>query len=229
MQQKNVIFDFNGVLLWDSHLHELVWREYALKLRGTPLTHKELHDHFHGRNNKACFEYLLKREVLDKELQELIHERESTYKKLCLENKDEFVLSPGSKMLLDYLVKQKIPHTIATSAEKSNVDFFFKHLHLDTWFNIALVAYDDGSMPGKPAPDVYLKAANILHADPADCLVIEDAKSGIQAAYNAHIGTIVALGPREAHPVLQKLPGVSSVITNLGELLLQIEKDLGVA
>lgn len=219
MRIKNIIFDFNGVLLWDSHIHEMVWKEYALKLRGTPLSQQELHDHFHGCTNKTCFTYLLGREVHGAELENLIEQRETLYKNLCLTMKDEFVLSPGAEQLLDLLVKKKIPHTIGTSAEKSNVDFFFQHLQLSKWFERNLVAYDDGSMPGKPAPDVYLKAAQLLHVSPADCVVVEDAPNGIQAAYRAGVGTIVALGPKETHAHLQKLPGVDFTVQKLSELI----------
>lgn len=219
MQIKNVIFDFNGVLLWDSHLHELVWKEYALKLRGTPLTDQELHAHFHGYTNKACFEYLLGRSVLGKELADLINERERFYRELCLQMKDEFVLSPGAIQFLDKLVEKNIPHTIATSSEKSNVDFFFQHLNLKKWFDRKIVAYDDGSMPSKPAPDIYLKAVRLLHANPNDCLVIEDAQSGIQAAHAAGVGTIIAITSKNHSKTEKKIPGVTSTINSLHDML----------
>jgi beta-phosphoglucomutase-like phosphatase (HAD superfamily) len=220
---KNIIFDFNGVLLWDSHLHEEVWKQFALKLRGSPLTSEEVFEHFQGRTNAACFEYIFGRKVLGQELKELISEREILFKTLCLEMKSNFRLSPGSEELLNFLKENKIPHTIATSAEKSNVEFFFKHLNLNKWFSMDRIVYDDGKIRSKPAPDIYLLASKILNANPSDCVVIEDAKSGIAAAKNAKIGTIIAIAPKQDHSKFRNLPGVTTVISQLGELLQMIE------
>lgn len=219
MDFKGIIFDFNGVLIWDSHLHEQVWRQYALQLRGTPLTDEEFATHFLGRVNKSCLEYLTGREIAGQELEDFTQDREGLYRKLFLEARDEFGLSPGATELLDVLVSRGIPHTIATSSEKTNLDFFFGELHLSRWFDIDLVVYDDGTLQSKPAPDMYLKAAAKLGLEPKDCLVVEDAISGIQAAHRAGIGTIIALVPSQEHESVRQLPGVSRVISNLGELL----------
>ncbi len=51
------------------------------------------------------------------------------------------------------------------------------------------------TFPGKPQPDIFLKAADKLGLAPADCLVIEDAYSGLLAAKRAGIGTIIAIDP----------------------------------
>jgi HAD superfamily hydrolase (TIGR01509 family) len=220
MNYRGIIFDFNGVLIWDSHLHEQVWRQYALQLRGIPLTDEELAARFHGRVNKLCFEYLAGKEITGQELKEYIHERESLYRRLYLEQKPKMKLSPGAIELIDLLVGKRIPHTIATSSERTNLDFFFEQLHLAKWFDFNLVVHDDGSFPGKPAPDIYLKAAAQLGLEPKDCLVVEDALSGIQSAYSAGIGTIVALAPEERHGAMTQLQGVSRVISNLSELIL---------
>ena len=99
-----------------------------------------------------------------------------------------------------------------------NVGFFNEMLHLDTWFDMEKVVNDDGTFPGKPAPDIYLKAANILSLKPEDCVVIEDARSGIAAAYAAGIGYILAIGPKQSHASLQALPGVNEVVERLDEV-----------
>src|SRR5256886_15261095 len=63
-----------------------------------------------------------------------------------------------------------------------------------TLFRSAKIIYDDGSRPGKPAPDVYLAAARNIGVAPHECAVVEDAVSGIAAAHAAGIGYIVAIG-----------------------------------
>jgi beta-phosphoglucomutase-like phosphatase (HAD superfamily) len=133
----------------------------------------------------------------------------------------DFVLSPGAIRLLNGLVKYEIPHTIATASGKNNVDFFIKFLDLENWFETEKIMYDDGRIAGKPAPDLYLRAAENLSLPPSDCMVIEDSHSGIQAAHAAGIGWVVALGPKQTHHKLAQLPGVDQVIESLREIVCQ--------
>ena len=77
--------------------------------------------------------------------------------------------------------------------------------------------YDNGKIPGKPAPDIYEIAAKNLNLSPSECIVVEDAVSGIAAAKNAGIGKIIAIGPREKHDFLMSLEGVTETITNFYE------------
>jgi len=92
------------------------------------------------------------------------------------------------------------------------------HLHLDRWFDVGLIVYDDGSRPGKPAPDIYLQAARNLGLAPAQCVVVEDSRSGIEAAHAAGIGYIVAVRPIDEYDELARQAGVAHVIENLGQL-----------
>ena len=81
-----------------------------------------------------------------------------------------------------------IPRTIATSSEITNVQFFIQHLSLHRWFDVTKIVYDDGVRPGKPAPDMYLAAARNIGIAAGECMVVEDAISGLQAAHAAGIG-----------------------------------------
>ncbi len=215
-----IIFDFNGVLLWDTALQEEAWRAFSAQLRGAlhVMTHDEMQTHMHGRSNRDVMTYLLGRPPSDEELPGLIQQKESLYRRMCLENPRSFVLSPGAEDLLDHLAARGIPRTIATASEWGNVSFFIEHLRLERWFRPVKIAFDDGHMPNKPAPDIYLRAARLLDTPPAECLVVEDSRSGLQAAQAAGIGRVVALGPREAHAELSRLPGVQRVITSLADL-----------
>jgi beta-phosphoglucomutase-like phosphatase (HAD superfamily) len=119
---------------------------------------------------------------------------------------------------LDYLVARGIPRTIATASEKPNLDFFVEHLSLGRWFDPQLMVYDDGEMPGKPAPDMYLNAAGRLGLKPGRCVVVEDSLAGIAAARAAGIGFAFALGPADRHARLRRLPGVGGVVEHLGQI-----------
>ena len=212
---QGIIFDFNGVLLWDSPLHEQAWRQISIELRGESLTDEEIAAHVHGRHNRDILAYLTGRPAVGAELRQLAHHKETIYRQLCLAPDANFVLSPGAVGLLDFLVGQHIPHTIATASGKDNLDFYLKHLELSRWFDPAQIVYDDGLRPGKPAPDIYQQAARNLDLPSARCVVVEDSRSGLQAAYAAGIGQIIALGPAQTHPHLLQLRGVDRVVESL--------------
>lgn len=218
MTFKGLIFDFNGVLWWDSHLQTQAWQQFSTTIRGWPFSAEEIDVHVHGRHNRYTLAYLTGRTIEGFELQQLVHQKETIYRQLCLDQGENFKLSPGAIELLDFLAAHHICRTIATASERTNLDFFVKHLHLDRWFNIEQIVYDDGARPGKPAPDVYLQAARNLGLEPSKCVVVEDSRSGIQAAHTAGIGHIIALGPAPTHRQLAQLEGVSEVIESLQQL-----------
>jgi beta-phosphoglucomutase len=218
MKYSGIIFDFNGVMWWDQPLQELAWRQFAeLEMRIT-LTSEVMAVQVHGRNNKHTLEYLTGSSLEDDRLKQLSEQKESVYRNLCLAQGDEFKLSLESVELLDALAARGIPRTIATASGKENLDFFFEHLRLDTWFDRHCIVCDDGSRPGKPALDIYLQAAHILGLDPSDCVVVEDSLSGIQSARSAGIGCIIAMGSIDEHARLSRLEGVNQVVDNLGNL-----------
>lgn len=210
-----VIFDFNGVLFWDNPLHEEAWRQYSARLRGWPLSDREMAEQVHGRVNRDIFAYVLGAPPAGDQLARLIAEKESIYRRLCLEAGEAFRLSPGAVELLDDLTAQAIPRAIATSSPPVNVAFYVEHLGLGRCFPPPWVIYDRGHYPGKPAPHIYLEAAEALGLPPAACIVVEDSLAGIAAALAAGIGRVVALGPAERHAELAALPGVDEVIVDL--------------
>ena len=217
MKFQGLILDFNGVLWWDSPLQEQSWGQLSTILRGTPLSAEEMAIHVHGRNNRYTLEYLTGRTVVGKELHQLVEQKERIYRQLCLDQGGGFKLSPGAVELLDFAVAQHVAHTIATAAGKENLDFFVEHLHLDRWFDVERIVYDDGTRPGKPAPDIYLQAARNLGLAAAQCVVVEDSPAGIHAAYAAGIGRVIALGPVHTHAQLAWL-GAGQVIETLQQL-----------
>ena len=169
----------------------------------------------HGRPNADVLSYLAARNLAGRELLDLIQRKESLYRQLLLANPGQFVLSPGAQELIEALVLGSVPHTIATSSETANLNFFIQHLGLARWFDVAKIVYDDGSRPGKPAPDVYLAAAENIHTEPGQCIVVEDAVSGLTSAYAAGIGCIIGLGGPTVRARLLACKGVELVIESL--------------
>lgn len=216
MKYSGIIFDFNGTLLLDTPMHERVWRDYSSLLRGHPLTEEEFL-HMHGRPTRFYLEYLLGRTLNNSEIEYHSEEKEKIYRKMCLDLGPDLGLTTGAGDLLDFLKSHRIPRTIATASTKPNVDFYFKTFPLGKWFDYDKVVYDDGSFPGKPDPQIYQKAAQKLGLPPQECIVAEDALSGIESAHSAGIGCIVAIGSKEVHSVLKTYSGVQYTIADFTE------------
>lgn len=215
---QGIIFDFNGVLLWDNPQHEQVWRDVSRRLRGTALTDEEFARHVHGRTNPHILQYIMNGTLTSEEVDWWSYEKEAIYREMCLTAWTDFRLSPGAVDLLDVLAARGIPRTIATASEKENVDFYVAHLDLARWFDVGKIVYGDGMIRSKPAPDMYLKAAENIGLSPAQGVVVEDSVSGMQAAHAAGIGYLIALGEKEKHARLQQVSGVDLVIEHLGQI-----------
>lgn len=217
MNYLGVIFDFNGTLFFDGDKQEESWRIFSKQLRGHAFSDEELQNLMHGRTNKTLIEYLLGYSVDDDKLFKLSDEKEKIYRYMCVNDPENLKLAPGAIELLDYLKENQIPYTIATASGKENVLFYMETLELHKWFDFDKIVFDDGSFLGKPEPDIYLKAATKIGVKPENCIVIEDAISGIESAYRANIGKIIAIGPESKHENLRKIKGVSTVISNFKE------------
>lgn len=222
---EGVIFDFNGVLLWDTALHETAWQQFASKILGRPLTEPEIQEHIHGRNNRHTLEFILGRSLDNNEVSRYTKVKELIYQNLAIAEKENYQLSPGAISLLTYLKNHQIPYTIATASPELNLDFYFKTLGLSEWFDRDLIIYDDGSRPGKPDPAFFLAAAAKIGVSFGQCALIEDSISGLKAAYFGCAGEIIALGEPSKHDHLKQNLGVTHVISQLDELipLLEIE------
>ena len=219
---KGVIFDFNGTLFWDSQLHMDTWREYSKKLRKTPFSDEEMLKYMFGHTNEDIVEYALGRKP-DKELVEKIAaEKEAEYREMCLKHPEEFHLAPNAEKYLDYLKDNNIPRTIATMSEWCNVEFYIKEFNLARWFDVEKIAYSDGTLPGKPAPDIYLLAAKNIGLDMKDCLVFEDAVAGLESAHRAGAGEIIAVASREPFEYYADIPYISKVITDFNQVCTSI-------
>lgn len=218
MAYQGIIFDFNGVLWWDTHLQGESWSRYAAMLRGQPLSKDEIAQHIVGRDNRYILHYLTGQLYQGRELEDHTDRKETIYRNMCLEQGDDFRLSPGAVNLLDWLQAYQIGRAIATSAGEENVLFYYIYLGLWRWFDLQNIVYDDDHIATKPAPDSYLLAAKTLGLSPAQCAAVEDSQHGILAARSAGIGCIIALGDKESHHALSQIDGVQYMVENLGQV-----------
>ena len=215
---RGIIFDFNGTLFWDSQLHLDAWKEYSKRLRGTPFSEEEMLQFMFGRTNEDIIEYAIGKKPDKKLVEKFAQEKEAEYRRMCLARPTDMKLAPHAVEFLDFLKENAIPMTIATMSEWCNVEFYIKEFKLKKWFDVDQIVYSDGKIPGKPAPDIYLIAAKNLGLEPKDCVVIEDALSGIQSAKNAGIGKIIAIASREPVEFYKNVRGISQIITDFGQI-----------
>jgi pseudouridine 5'-phosphatase len=123
---------------------------------------------------------------------------------------------PGAVRLTMHLHNAGIPQAVATSSDRYYFDL--KITRHQEWFNIfrCIVFGDDPAIAqGKPAPDIFLLAAERLKADPSHCLVIEDSPAGIEAARAAGM---FALAVPDANMDDRFFSNATQIIRNLNEL-----------
>lgn len=215
---KGIIFDFNGTLFFDSEKHLEAWREFSKRLRSYPFTDEEMREYMFGRTNEDIIAYLIGKRPAPELVEKFAKEKESVYRDMCRKDYQNTILAPGAIDFLNYLKENNIPRTIATMSEKDNVDFYIEEFKLYQWFDLEKIVYADGTIPGKPAPDIYIKAARMLNLATQDCIVVEDAISGIESARAANIGKIIAMASMESTDLYKNIPAVSQIIKNFNEI-----------
>jgi HAD superfamily hydrolase (TIGR01509 family) len=219
MKCKGIIFDFNGVLLWDISWHREAWKQLAEKFGKESFTEEEW-KHFEGVPTGDLVPKLLGRNVTEDELATDVRKKDALYREIAEAKETGHNLSPGAAPLLDELAKRNIPRAIATSSSPGDMDYFIKTYDLGRWFDPLSVVCTDGSFPGKPAPDIYRIAAERIGVAIGQCIVIEDSLSGVVAAKNAGAGTVIGLGTAARHQELLAA-GADSAIQTLGDVRVQ--------
>lgn len=213
----NAIFDFNGTLFKDSDKHEAAWYVFTGRY-GKQTTPEEIKQYFLGRANGYILHRLFGDDLPEEEVARMTLEKEGIYRDLCRADAAAFHLVPGAEAFLDFLKAEGVRFTIATGSEISNVEFYFREFRLSRWFDRDKVVLDDGTFPGKPAPDGYLRAAAVLGVSPDTCAVFEDSASGIRAADAAGVGGIAVITGSLSDLSVCNIPRVKSVTPDFTEM-----------
>jgi len=212
MTYQGIVFDFNGTLLFDMDLHEIVWRKVAEGHLGRPLAEDEFEHTFVGRTNAEIWPKVLGREVDSAEARTRSEEKEATYRDLLLSTPERIRLVDGAIELFELCLDNNIEIAIGTASGPTNVEFYIETFHLHRWFKPQSIVFDDGTMPGKPHPALFSTAIARLGLVPAQCLVVEDGVLGIQAARAAGAGKVYGIGSDEAGRAKVQAAGVDRVI-----------------
>jgi len=121
-------------------------------------------------------------------------------KDVLLEKFKDTAALPGAKEMTTHFFKLGIPQALATSSSSPMFEAKFeKHKKWFSQFSQIVRGDDPELKEGKPAPDIFLLAANRVGVDPAECLVFEDAPTGTEAALAAGMSVVVVPDPNMDH------------------------------
>jgi kojibiose phosphorylase len=225
---KGVIFDLDGVLTDTAEYHYRGWQRLADE-EGIPFD-REANEALRGVSRRESLLRIIgdyppgsgkaDRKYTEEQLQEMM-DRKNRYYVDSIEEISPKDLLPGAIALLDELREAGIKIGIGSASK--NAKTVIEHLGIAD--KIDAIADGYSVQKSKPAPDLFLYAAKQLGLEPSQCVVVEDAASGVEAALAAGMLS-VGLGPRErvgaAHVVLPSLEGVSWA--NLQSQLLGTDK-----
>lgn len=172
---RAVLFDLDGTLVDNMPYHVEAWIEMGRKL-GHELTREHIQREFSGRKNEELLPSLVGRPLDASEIQQLSEEKEARYRELFAPH---LRLLDGLETLLDRLAARGIAVGIATAAPANNRAFVLERSGLNG--RISVIVGAEQVKRGKPAPDLFLAAAQQLGCEPTATLVFEDAVLGVQA------------------------------------------------
>ena len=172
-----VLFDLDGVIVDNTALHRQIWEEF-LRRHGFEPTAADLRATDGRRAEEIIARYFSRDRLSPAQAAQLVEERETLYGERLVRGPVRPVA--GVEGFLRGLARLRVPCVLATSAQPPNVERVLGKLGLRESFLAWVTAAD--VTHGKPAPEVYLKAAARAGVAPQRCLVIEDALAGVQAA-----------------------------------------------
>jgi HAD superfamily hydrolase (TIGR01509 family) len=179
-----VIFDMDGVLLDTERVGMRAWMDAALE-HGSDLT-PEVYAGLIGLDRAGVDDYLARHGWDSPAIRRL--ERTAWAKYLEALARDGVPVKSGMFEVLDFLDARSIPCAVATSTQTAIAEHKLEQVGVRGRFQ-TIVGGDQVSM-GKPAPDIYLLAAERLRCLPAACAALEDSGPGIRAAAAAGMKVI---------------------------------------
>ncbi|BBF43851.1 beta-phosphoglucomutase [Lachnospiraceae bacterium KM106-2] len=191
MKCKGIIFDLDGVICSTDHYHYKAWKKMADHL-GVYFD-ETINNRLRGVSRRESLEIILERydqELTEVEKQDLMEEKNQYYVE-SLKSMSPVDLSKEVKETMDHL--RADGYLLAIGSSSKNTRTILERLGLTDYFD----QISDGTniTKSKPDPEVFIKAAQFLALSPADCMVVEDAKAGIDAAV---AGGFMAAGLGEA-------------------------------
>lgn len=192
MAVSALIFDMDGTMVESMPAHAKSWDLFRQR-HHLQLSVEEILQRTTGRNGIECVRELLGQDVPDDEARRIIDRKEADYRGIFAR---EFREVAGFAEFAQLAQQRGLKIAVATAGDKNNLDFVLEHLKLAK--NPDANVRGDQGLPGKPEPDIFLKAARQVGADPAECIVFEDAPFGIEAAGRAGMRAVAICSTHKA-------------------------------
>lgn len=178
MKYKGIIFDLDGVICSTDEYHYQAWKALADRLN-IPFD-RTINNRLRGVSRMESLEIILEKaagQYSQKEKTAFAEEKNARYREL-LHQMSAADLSDEVRNTLNALRDKGVRLAIGSSSK--NTPFILDRIGLGDFFE----AVADGNCitRSKPHPEVFLKAAAMLEIAPGDCLVVEDARAGVEAA-----------------------------------------------
>lgn len=181
-----VIFDMDGLIFNSEVVFHTAWQMALVALGYAPLDHGR-YLQLVGRSNDQAEQ--LMRQMLGADFPVEEFRRLWSEEWLSLVKTEGLTVKPGLQELLDWLDHIGLPRAVGTSSDRNEAEVSLKSAGLWRRFDTVVTASDTGV--GKPAPDIFLKAAQELGVAPQRCLVLEDSNAGVAAAQAAGMAAIM--------------------------------------
>ena len=227
MHIKVIIFDFNGVIIDDEPIHMGLIQD-LVKPDGITITKEQYYDNYLAYDDLHCFQQIYKdahKSLKSEQLNKLVAKKASQYEEAI---KDRLILFPKAVEVVKSFYNL-FPLAIASGALRSEIEIVLKKSGLLDCFSVIISA--DDTTCGKPHPEPYLLALEALNKTleiplkAEECLVIEDAINGIEAAQKAGMKCIAVAHSYHAE-ALKKADLVIKNIEELSPSLLSSHNDI---
>ena len=179
-----VLWDMDGTLVDSEEFHWLSWRD-TMAAEGLPITRDQFVVTF-GQRNDSILPHWLGAGATPDRIQHVGDAKEALYRKLVRDS--GIAPLPGAAEWVRRLQREKWRQAVASSAPRANIDVVLQVIGLVGCFQ-AVVSAEDVTA-GKPDPQVFLTAASRLETPSAQCVVVEDAAAGVEAARRAGMHSI---------------------------------------
>ena len=202
----SVIFDLDGLLADTERLHCLAYQE-ALRFYGATVTDQEYGEHW-VRSGRGIAEWITDRGLTLDPIA-LRADKSRAYLELLL---SELRPMERALALLEDLHGRK-NLALASSSYRDAVDGVLVGLGIARYFQVIVTGLDVPRV--KPAPDIFLAAAEQLRVSPAECVVLEDAEKGVLAAHLAGMRCIAIPNQHTRHHDFSKATRVCSSLNEI--------------
>jgi len=218
MLVQAIVFDFDGVIADSEPLHLKAYQA-LLEPQGIHLDEATYCERYLGYDDEGAFRRIAEDNGLllgDEEIEMLIVEKGHVFERL-IGSRD--VLYPGAAECVRRLAAVW-PVGIASGALRADIDLMLNAAGLQDLFRFIVAAGDTDAT--KPAPDPYLRAAELHGIAPGACVAIEDSHWGLESARAAGMRTIAVTHtyPRAA------LAGAGAIVDSLAELTVDFVRSI---